>query len=90
MLAIGFLATKSANSAGGNGILMHGGNALLGHQVIAIIATAAFSFSATWLIATLISKTIGFRAKLEDELTGLDTIYHAESAYDISGNANRY
>lgn len=90
MLAIGFLATKSANSAGGNGILMHGGNALLGHQVIAIIATAAFSFSATWLIATLISKTIGFRAKREDELTGLDTIYHAESAYDISGNANRY
>ena len=90
MLAIGFLATKSANSAGGNGILMHGGNALLGHQVIAIITTAAFSFFATWLIATLISKTIGFRAKLEDELTGLDTIYHAESAYDISGNANRY
>ena len=90
MLAIGFLATTSANAAGGNGILMHGGNALLGHQVIAIITTAAFSFSATWLIATLISKTIGFRAKREDELTGLDTTYHAESAYDISGNANRY
>jgi ammonium transporter, Amt family len=90
MLAIGFLATTSANSAGGNGILMHGGNALLGHQLIAIIATIVFSFSATWLIATIISRTIGFRANREDELTGLDTTYHAESAYDISGNANRY
>ena len=35
-------------------------------------------------------KSIGFRAFREDELNGLDTTYHAESAYDISGNANRY
>ena len=67
-----------------------GGTDLLGKQSIAIVATAAFSFTTTWLIATIISKTIGFRASREDELTGLDTIYHAESAYDISGNANRY
>ena len=90
MLAIGFLATTTANSAGGLGLLNGGSTDLLGKQSIAILATAAFSFTATWLIATLISKTIGFRAKREDELTGLDTVYHAESAYDISGNANRY
>ena len=90
MLAIGFLATTTANAVGGNGLLMNGGTALLGRQVTAILATAAFSFTATWLIAKVISKTIGFRATREDELTGLDTTYHAESAYDISGNANRY
>jgi Amt family ammonium transporter len=90
MLGIGFLATTTANSAGGLGLLNGGGTDLLGKQSIAIIATAAFSFTATWLIATIISKTVGFRASREDELTGLDTVYHAESAYDISGNANRY
>ena len=48
------------------------------------------SFAATWLIATAIQKSIGFRAYRDDELTGLDTTYHAESAYDITGNSNRY
>ena len=90
MLAIGFLATTTANEVGGNGLLMNGGHILLERQLVAIGATAVFSFGATWLIATLISKTFGFRASREDELTGLDTTYHAESAYDISGNANRY
>jgi len=90
MVAIGFLATTTANSAGGLGLLTHGSSALLERQLIAIAATGAFSFAATWLIATIISKTTGFRANREDELTGLDTTYHAESAYDISGNANRY
>ncbi len=90
MLAIGFLATTTANSAGGLGLLTHGSSELLQRQLVAIGATALFSFTATWLIGTVISKTIGFRANREDELTVLDTTYHAESAYDISGNANRY
>jgi Amt family ammonium transporter len=90
MLAIGLLATVTANSAGANGLFFHGGSAQLDRQLIAVIIVAAFSFAATWLIATVISKTIGFRVYREDELTGLDTTYHAESAYDITGNSNRY
>ena len=54
MLGIGFLATTTANSAGGLGLLNGGGTDLLGKQSIAILATAAFSFTDTWLIATVI------------------------------------
>lgn len=90
MLGVGFLATKTANDAGGLGLLMHGGASLLGKQLIAIVVVALFSFCATWLIAQAISKTIGFRVFREDELNGLDTKFHAESAYDITGNSNRY
>ena len=90
MLAIGFLATLTANAAGANGLFFNGGATQLNRQVIAIIAVALFSFAATWLIATIIQKTIGFRAFRDDELNGLDTTYHAESAYDITGNSNRY
>ena len=90
MLAIGLLATVTANAAGANGLLFGGGTTQLNRQVIAIIVVALFSFAATWLIATVIQKTIGFRAYRDDELTGLDTTYHAESAYDITGNSNRY
>ena len=90
MLGVGFLATKTANDAGGLGLLMHGEASLLGKQLIAIVVVALFSFCATWLIAQAISKTIGFRVFREDELNGLDTKFHAESAYDITGNSNRY
>ena len=90
MLSIGFLATLTANSAGANGLFFHGGTSQIDRQLIAVIVVAAFSFAATWLIATLISKTIGFRVFRDDELNGLDTTFHAESAYDITGNSNRY
>jgi Amt family ammonium transporter len=90
MLAIGFLATLTANAAGANGLFFNGGVAQLNRQAIAIVVVALFSFTATWLIATIIQKTIGFRSFRDDELNGLDTTYHAESAYDITGNSNRY
>jgi Amt family ammonium transporter len=90
MLAIGLMATVTANSAGADGLLNGGGATQLNRQVIAIVAVALFSFAATWLIATIIQKTIGFRVYRDDELTGLDTTFHAESAYDITGNSNRY
>ena len=90
MLAIGLMATITANAAGADGLFFGGGTTQFNRQVIAIVVVALFSFAATWLIATAIQKTIGFRAYRDDELTGLDTTYHAESAYDITGNSNRY
>ena len=90
MIAIGLLATVTANEAGADGLFFSGGTTQLNRQLIAIVVVAAFSFIATWLIATVIQKTIGFRVYRDDELTGLDTTFHAESAYDITGNSNRY
>jgi Amt family ammonium transporter len=90
MLAIGLIATVTANEAGANGLFFNGGTTQLNRQLIAIVAVALFSFAATWLIATLIQKTMGFRVYRDDELNGLDTTFHAESAYDITGNSNRY
>jgi len=90
MLAIGFIATVTANEAGANGLFFHGGTTQLGRQLIALVVVALFSFAATWIVATVIQKTIGFRVYRDDELNGLDTTFHAESAYDITGNSNRY
>ncbi|CAB4924566.1 unannotated protein [freshwater metagenome] len=90
MLGIGLFATVTVNAAGKDGLFSGGGTELLVRQLIAIIVVALFSFCATWLIAKAISLSIGFRTLHDDEITGLDTIYHAESAYDITGNSNRY
>ena len=90
MIGIGLFATATVNATGKEGLFINGSPDLLIKQLIAIVAVAAFSFCATWLIATVITRTIGFRVPREEVLTGLDTTYHAESAYDITGNSNRY
>lgn len=90
MIGIGLFATATVNATGKEGLFINGSPDLLIKQLIAILAVAAFSFCTTWLIATVITRTIGFRVPREEELTGLDTTYHAESAYDITGNSNRY
>ncbi|CAB4599882.1 MAG: ammonium transporter [Actinobacteria bacterium] len=89
MIAIGLIGTTSVNEAGADGLFVSGSPDLLGKQLVAIIATATFSFIATFIIATAIQKTIGFRVHREVELEGLDTSIHAESAYDISSFTTR-
>ena len=90
MIGIGLFATATVNATGKEGLFINGSPDLLIKQLIAIVAVAALSFCTTWVIATVITRTIGFRVPREEELTGLDTTYHAESAYDITGNSNRY
>ena len=84
MLMIGLIATTTANEFGGDGIFMHGGSELLKRQTIASVVVALFSFFATFAIAKFIEKAIGFRSSSDDESTGLDQVYHAETAYDFS------
>jgi Amt family ammonium transporter len=83
MVGIGLLGSTAANAAGGNGLFVSGNPDLLFKQLIAAATVATFSFIGTWLIATVISKTIGFRVSREKEMIGLDTVEHAESAYDL-------
>jgi Amt family ammonium transporter len=62
---------------------------LLWKQLIAVLAAASYSFIATFFIAKILQKTMGFRVSRNIELEGLDTNTHAESAYDITAFANR-
>ncbi|MEI8223063.1 MAG: ammonium transporter [Actinomycetes bacterium] len=83
MLSIGFIATVKANALGANGLFFSGSPSLLEKQIIASLATLAYSFIATWIIATIIQRTIGFRVHRDIEIEGVDTAIHAESAYEF-------
>ncbi len=48
---------------------------------MASAVTLAFSFVASFIIATVIDKVIGLRVSEEDEDEGLDFSQHAETAY---------
>jgi Amt family ammonium transporter len=84
-LLIGFLATTAVNEAGADGLLAGGGASLLGKQAIAVGATLAYSFVVTFIIAKVIDLVMGLRISEEDEVSGIDSTAHAETAYDFAG-----
>jgi Amt family ammonium transporter len=81
-IIIGFLATSDA-PAGVDGLFYGGGLDQLWRQVVGALAVLVYSFVLTYLIGLAIEKTMGFRITEEDEVTGIDTVEHAESAYDF-------
>ena len=80
VLLIGLLATD-VMTGGANGLFYGGGLAQLGRQSVAVLVVAAYAFAASFVIATLIDRLIGFRISPEDEVSGVDFSQHAETAY---------
>jgi Amt family ammonium transporter len=80
--AWGALATGLFVTVGGTGLLA-GNLKQVGIQVIGIVAAAAYSFVVTYVIVTVIDKTIGFRVDDEEEEMGLDTTQHGETGYNL-------
>ncbi|MEV6672460.1 ammonium transporter [Streptomyces sp. NPDC051162] len=61
-----------------------GGATQLGRQAVGAFAVLGYSFTVSWLLAKLVDRLIGFRATEDDELSGIDQAFHAETAYDFS------
>ncbi len=85
----GVFATTAVNPAGANGLLHGGGLALLGKQVLGVVAVAAFTALLTLAILKAVQALIGLRVDAEAEYEGLDTHLHGERAYSsgTSGSA---
>lgn len=75
-LFIGFFATDV-------GLLASGSWDQLGKQAIAAFTVMVFSFVLSYIIGTIIEKTMGFRIKNEDELAGIDNSVHGEEGYAL-------
>ena len=82
-IAIGLLADPDA-PAGVESLFFGGSVDQLWRQVVGALAVLVFSFVLTSVIGFLIQKTIGFRIPEEDEVTGIDSVVHAETAYDLA------
>lgn len=82
-ILIGFFGTKSVNELGVDGLFYGGGTSQLVKQIQAALIVMIFSFVVTYILGTILSKTIGFRVSREEELEGVDIVLQAESAYDL-------
>ena len=79
-IATGLFASVAINSAGANG-LFNGNAALLGKQLIAILAVATYSFIVTFILLKITGLITPLRVSKDDEEAGLDLSQHGESGY---------
>jgi Amt family ammonium transporter len=82
-LSVGLLASAAA-TAGVDGLFYGGGFDQLWRQAVGAGAVLVYSLVLTAVIGLAIQKTIGFRCTEQDEITGIDSIEHAETAYDFA------
>jgi ammonium transporter, Amt family len=79
-LLTGIFATTAVNAAGQNGLLF-GNPGQFGIQLIAVLATAAYSFGVSYVLLRIVAATVGLRVSPEEENLGLDLSQHSESGY---------
>ena len=85
-LLIGFLGTK-ATGIGLDGVFYGGGWHLMKLQAECVGAAVGYSFVATFILAKVIDWVMGLRLTPDEEQEGMDTVLHAETAYDFGGVA---
>jgi len=74
IIALGLFAEKG-------GLFYGGGLKLLSVQAFGVLMVSIWAFVATYLIFTLLKKTVGIRVSLDEEIEGMDVIEHGLSAY---------
>jgi Amt family ammonium transporter len=85
-LAVGLLLAPESPAAVSyerTGLLYGGGFDQLWRQAVGALAVLVYSGILTFVIGTILHKTIGFRVSAEEEAAGIDGIEHAETGYDL-------
>ncbi|MFF3978841.1 ammonium transporter [Streptomyces sp. NPDC001828] len=83
-LLVGLFATGGVQSTA-KGLFYGGGLDQLGKQAIGVGAVLGYSLVVSAVLAFALDKTIGMRVPEDDEVSGIDQVEHAETAYDFSG-----
>jgi Amt family ammonium transporter len=82
-LAVGLFAS-AATTAGVDGLFYGGGLDQLWRQAVGAGVVLVYSFVVTLVIGVVIAKTMRFRVTEEHEVSGIDGVVHAETAYDFA------
>ncbi|GAA2476665.1 ammonium transporter [Terrabacter carboxydivorans] len=88
-LLIGFFADATNSPTGTAGLKMNdglffgGGFGQLWAQTLGAVAVLVYSFVVTFAIGWVLHKTMGFTISEEEEVSGIDLLEHAETAYDL-------
>ena len=79
-LLVGVFATEG-------GLLYGGGFGQLGVQAIGVFSIAGWAIGTSFIVLTILKKTVGLRVTEKEEIEGLDSHEHGTTAYpDFSIN----
>ena len=81
VLAVGLFAEHG-------GLFYGGGVKLLFIQALGVTAVSLWAFATTYLIFTLLKKTVGIRVSEDEEIEGLDFAEHGIFAYNIQAGSD--
>ncbi len=85
-LGIGLIATAAAPT-GVDGLFYGGGLDQLGRQLVGAVAVLVYALVVSGVIGLVVDKLLGFRIDEEHEVSGIDMVVHAETAYDLHATA---
>ncbi|MAU58157.1 MAG: ammonium transporter [Flavobacteriaceae bacterium] len=78
----GFFGTIAVGLfASDGGLFFGGGTSQLITQIIGVLTIASFSFIFTFIIMTILKKTVGVRISREEEIAGIDSVSFGISSY---------
>ncbi|WP_246081842.1 ammonium transporter [Nocardioides litoris] len=83
---LGLLATSAAPT-GVDGLFYGGGLDQLGKQLVGGGAVLVYAFVVSGIIGWVVDKLMGFRIDEDHEVSGIDLVVHAETAYDLHATA---
>ena len=81
-LATGLFASKAVNPDGADG-LFFGNPGQLWIQFLSVLVTCTFAFVMSVAILKILDWTMGLKVTDEEEIIGLDTTQHSETAYSL-------
>jgi len=87
----GLFATSAVNPVFGSAAsvgLLEGNATQMLNQVASVLIAIAMAAAGTFLILKLVDLAIGIRVNRNDEITGLDSSQHGESAYDFDAGSS--
>ncbi len=85
-VGIGVLATAAAPT-GVDGLFYGGGLDQLGRQLLGTGVVLVYAFAVSGVLALVVQRTLGLRIEEEHEISGIDLVVHAETAYDLHATA---
>ncbi|HPO03086.1 MAG TPA: ammonium transporter [Treponemataceae bacterium] len=80
-LAVGLFAVEG-------GLFYGGGLGLLGVQSLGVLAYGAWTVGTTFVLFTILKKTVGLRVPADEEKIGLDIVEHGSTAYPEWGSTH--
>jgi ammonium transporter, Amt family len=80
-LCLGIFASKAVNPSGVDGLLA-GSSAQLVKQMVGVAVVGIYTFAVSWILFRSIHAILGLRLTDEDEVVGMDSTEHSETAYN--------